>query len=270
MESTISTSDAPVIAQGHDDANKKRLFLVCLCAIVTTSMSFILRGAIAADLQVAYFDQIDKAHSAGMVGSALGAVFLTFALTLAFGSPLIDAVGMRNVLLICAGSFLLGSTLVITADKLASGSGVYTVVWLGMLLAGIGWGCSEAVINPLTTTLYPDDKTHKLNVLHAWWPGGIIIGGVLSQVINGAGLSWRLKLALVMLPAVALLIMLIGSKFPKTERAAAGVPASEMLKAVLKPGFLVWFVAMLLTSAAELAPGQCTCRASGCSSTWRG
>jgi MFS family permease len=255
MESTMASA-AQVTADGHDDANKRRLFLICLCAIVTTSMSFILRGAIAHDLQLTYFDQIDKAHSAGMVGSALGAVFLTFAITLAFGSPLIDAVGMRNVLLICAGSFLLGSTLVIAADKLASGQAMYTVVWLGMLLAGIGWGCSEAVINPLTTTLYPDDKTHKLNVLHAWWPGGIIIGGVLGQVITGAGLSWRLKFALIMVPAVALLFMLVGSKFPKTERAAAGVPATDMLKAVLKPGFLVWFLAMLLTSAAELAPGQ--------------
>jgi len=59
---------------------------------------------------------------------------------------LIDAVGVRNVLLICAGSFISGTTLVIAADKIASGSGVYTVVWIGMLLAGIGWGCSEAVI----------------------------------------------------------------------------------------------------------------------------
>jgi MFS family permease len=255
MESTIESA-APAIADGHDDANKKRLFLVCVCALVTTSMSFILRGAIATSLQTDYFDAIDKAHSAGMVGSALGAVFLTFAATLLFGSPLIDAVGMRNVLLICAGSFITGTTLVISADKITSGAGVYTVVWLGMLLAGVGWGCSEAVINPLTTTLYPNDKTHKLNVLHAWWPGGIIMGGVIGQVISKAHLSWRLQFALIMLPALALLVMLIGAKFPKTERAAAGVPASEMLKAVLKPGFFVWFVAMLLTSAAELAPGQ--------------
>ena len=59
-----------------------------------------------------------------------------------------------------------------------------------------------------------------------------------------------------MVPATALLLMLAGSKFPKTERAAAGIPMSDMLKAVLKPGFAVWFIAMLLTSAAELAPGS--------------
>src|SRR6188768_3051277 len=143
MESTISAAPA-VVAAGHDDANKKRLFLICVCALVTTSMSFILRGGIAQSLQTDYFDAIDKAHAAGMVGEALGAVFLTFALTLAFGSALVDKVGMRNVLLICAGSFISGTTLVISADALASGHGVFTIVRAGMLLAGVGWGCSEA------------------------------------------------------------------------------------------------------------------------------
>lgn len=255
MQSSIS-AEAPAIADGHDDANKRRLFVICVCALVTTSMSFILRGGIAQNLQTDYFDAIDKAHAAGMVGSALGAVFLTFALTLGFGSALIDAVGMRNVLLICAGSFISGTTLVITADKIASGSAVFTVVWIGMLLAGIGWGCSEAVINPLTTTLYPDDKTHKLNVLHAWWPGGIIIGGVLGEVVRAADLSWRIKFAFIMAPAALLLVLLAGSKFPKTERAAAGISAKDMLLAIVKPGFLVWFLAMFLTSASELVPGQ--------------
>lgn len=254
MESTISA--APAIADGHDDANKRRLFVVCVCALVTTSMSFILRGGIAQSLQTDYFDAIDKAHAAGMVGQALGAVFLTFALTLGFGSALVDAVGMRNVLLICAGSFISGTLLVIGADKIASGQGVFTMVRIGMLLSGVGWGCSEAVINPLTTTLYPDDKTHKLNVLHAWWPGGIIIGGLLAQAINGANLSWRLKFAVIMVPAVLLLALLVGAKFPKTERAAAGIPAKDMLLAIVKPGFVVWFLAMFLTSASELVPGQ--------------
>lgn len=254
MESTITAPTAT--ADGHDEANKKRLFVVCVCALVTTSMSFILRGGIAQSLQTDYFDAIDKARGATMVGDALGAVFLTFALTLAFGSALIDKVGMRNVLLICAGSFISGTTLVITADKLASGEGIFTVVRLGMLLAGVGWGCSEAVINPLTTTLYPEDKTHKLNVLHAWWPAGMIIGGVLGELVRMANLSWRLKFACIMLPALLLLVLLAGAKFPKTERAAAGISTKEMLMAILKPGFLVWFLAMFLTSASELVPGQ--------------
>jgi hypothetical protein len=92
-----------------------------------------------------------------VVGSALGAMFLTFALTLAFGSPLIDAVGMRNVLLICAGSFVSGATLSSRRTRSPPARASTRWVWIGMLLAGIGWGCSEAVINPLTTAPDAED-----------------------------------------------------------------------------------------------------------------
>jgi MFS family permease len=255
MESAL-TASAPV-ADGHDAANKRRLFLICVMAITTTSMAFGLRSSIAGDLKTTLFDPINAAHSAEMLGSALSAVFLTFAITLAVGSPLIDAVGMRTVLFICGGTFLAGTTLIVAADKLAAGESVYTVVWLGMLLHGIGWGCSEAVINPCTTTLYPDDKTHKLNVLHAWWPGGIIIGSLLGLAVGNVGMDWRIKLAVVMAPALILCVLLATTgRFPKTERVAAGIPASEMFMECLKPAFFIWFFAMFLTSAAELAPGQ--------------
>ena len=164
---------------------------------------------------------------------------------------------MRTVLLLCALSFVTGTGLTILASQIATGTGVYNTVWWGMLLSGVGWGCSEAVINPLTTTLYPDDKTHKLNVLHAWWPGGVIIGGVAGLAIGALNLDWRYKFAVVMVPAAALIVLLLTTgRFPKTERAAAGVPASDMFKACLTPAFLLWFLAMFLTSAAELAPGQ--------------
>src|SRR5688572_18337545 len=124
MQSALSP--APSTADGHDEANKRRLFEVCVLALAMTSMSFILRGGIAANLEASYFASIDRANAAGMVSQALGAVFLTFALTLFFGSALIDAIGMRNVLIICAGSFIVGTTLVITADSISSGEGVFT------------------------------------------------------------------------------------------------------------------------------------------------
>ena len=252
-----SALPTPATEYGHDESNKRRLFLICLMAITTTSMSFVLRSSIAQDLQTRLFDPIDPLHSASLVGSALGVAFLSFAVTVAVGSPLIDAVGMRNVLLLCGLSFVTGTGLTILADQISTGTGVYNIVWLGMLLSGMGWGCSEAVINPLTTTLYPEDKTHKLNVLHAWWPGGIIIGGVAGLAIGALNLDWRYKFAVVMLPAAVLIVLLLTTgRFPKTERAAAGIPASKMFRACVTPAFLLWFLAMFLTSAAELAPGQ--------------
>src|SRR3954463_4031600 len=123
--SSSSALRVPSTEYGHDAANKKRLFLICLLACVTTSMSFVLRSSIAQDIQTHLFDPIDPLHSAGLVGSALGVAFLGFAITVAVGSPLIDAIGMRTVLLLCGVSFITGTTLTILADRISSGDGIY-------------------------------------------------------------------------------------------------------------------------------------------------
>jgi len=89
-------------------------------------------------------------------------------------------------------------------------------------MTGIGWGLVETVVNPLIASLYPEEKTGKLNTLHAWWPGGLVIGGLLGVAI-AAGLGWQIKLAMVILPALAVVGLCIGFRFPPTERVAAGV-----------------------------------------------
>ena len=89
--SPSSALSTPAPEYGHDAANKKRLFLICLLACTTTSMSFVLRSSIAQDIQTTMFDPIDPLHSAALIGSALGVAFLSFAVTVALGSPLIDA-----------------------------------------------------------------------------------------------------------------------------------------------------------------------------------
>jgi len=74
---------------------------------------------------------------------------------------------------------------------------VYTVLWLGALVLGIGWGLVETVINPLMTSLYPRDKAARLNAVHAWWPGGLVIGGLLGVAMSAAGLGWEAELAFI-------------------------------------------------------------------------
>ena len=108
-----------------------------------------LRANTASDLQRVFLDPIDKAHSAEMIASILGLPFLGFAVTIAIGSPMLDYIGM-GLLLPLSGVFLsLGMLMMIFAGDLASGSGVYTVLWVGALVAGIGWGLVETVVNPL-------------------------------------------------------------------------------------------------------------------------
>jgi MFS family permease len=160
------------------------------------------------------------------------------------------------MLLLCGLSFIVGTILTVMADRIAPGAGAGNVVAIGMLLNGLGWGFSETVINPLTTAIYPNDKTHRLNVLHAWWPAGIIVGGLLALGASAMKVGWRIEFALLLVPSVAILALAAGTKFPKTERVAAGVSSGEMYKQALRPGFLLFFGAMFLTASSELAPGQ--------------
>src|SRR5207248_6625807 len=137
-----------------------------------------------------------------------------------------------------------------------TGASVYSVIWIGAVITGIGWGLVETVINPLTATLYPNEKTAKLNLLHAWWPGGLIAGGLLGYGLGQAGIGWETKLALVLIPAAVVIVLCIGVKFPPTERAASGVSMGRMFRELLNPMFIVLFLSMFLTAASELAPGQ--------------
>jgi len=240
----------------HAAYNKPRIYLVSVLALVAAGMAAALRASVASDLQRFFLDPIDKSHSAEMIGTILGIPFLGFAITIAIGSALLDFIGM-SVLLPMAGVFLVGGTLVIMfAGSLASGAGIYTALCAGAAISGIGWGLVETVINPLMATLYPNDKTARLNRLHAWWPGGLIIGGLLGVALGGMNLDWRAKLVCVLVPAIASAAMCMGMKFPPTERVAAGVSWTGMVRELMNPMFALLFCAMFLTAATELAPGQ--------------
>jgi MFS family permease len=240
----------------HAAYSKTRLFVVSLLALFTAGVGASLRSNIAGDLQRIFFDPIDKAHSAEMIGAVLGVPFLGYAFTIAIGSPLLDAIGMGILLPMSGILFIAGTLIILFAANLTAIAGIYPVLWTGAVVTGIGWGLVETVINPLTTTLYPDEKTARLNTLHAWWPGGLIAGGLLGLGLGALGFSWRIKLAAVMLPALLVVILCIGVKFPPTERAASGVSMGAMFRELLKPMFLVLFCCMFLTAASELAPGQ--------------
>jgi MFS family permease len=130
------------------------------------------------------------------------------------------------------------------------------VLSIGQLILGLGHGLIEATINPLAATVYPENKTHRLNVLHAWWPGGLVIGGLLGYFMTVANISWRRQYAIILIPAAIYGLMLIGQKFPPTERKAAGVSTGEMWRQALRPLYIVWWCCMLLTAAMELGPGR--------------
>jgi MFS family permease len=242
--------------QAPTSINRNRLFILSMFALAATGIAFSLRANIASELQTSLFDPIDKLRSAEMVATALGVVFLGYAFTIPIGSPLLDYIGMGPLLALSSICYLVGTGIAVFSPQLHGQFSVYQLVYIGMLITGIGQGLVETVINPLTASLYPDEKVSRLNILHAWWPGGIIIGGLLGILMSRAHVSWKIQLAIVLLPTTIFGIAAMTQKFPPTERVAAGIPASTMFKEAMRPLFIIWFLCMFLTAASELAPGQ--------------
>jgi MFS family permease len=247
---------APIQPAASRPYNNSKLFLLSVIALTTTGIGYSIRANIASELQMDLFDPIDKLRSAEMVAAVLGVVFLGYAGTIAIGSPLLDYIGMGRLLKLSSCLYLIGTSIVILSPYLHRTASLYWVVWLGMLITGIGQGLVETVINPLAASLYPDEKTRRLNQLHAWWPGGIIIGGLLGLALGQMHFNWQVQMGAVMVPAACFGLMAAGQTFPPTERVSAGVPARQMFKEAFRPFFIIFFLSMFLTAAAELAPGQ--------------
>src|SRR5438552_12374694 len=113
----MSASVQSPVLDRHAAYNKTRLFLVSLLALFTAGLAASLRANIASDLQRIFFDPIDKAHSAGMVGAILGVAFLGFAFTIAIGSPLLDAIGMAFLLPLSGICFIAGTLIILFAGN---------------------------------------------------------------------------------------------------------------------------------------------------------
>jgi len=249
--------------------NPRRLFLASCLALITTAVAFSIRGdildALTADLYI----------SKQQAGILLSPAFWGNTLAVILGGALVDFLGMRRLLYVSFLGYVYAVLAILFAPRppgpvapFYSDPG-FLLVYSGMLALGMCQGLVEGVINPLCTALYPDQKTHRMNVLHAWWPGGMIAGGLVAYVItrvmglDAAGLpaslatlGWRIKLATVLVPAVGFVMLLRGQQFPRTERVAAGVPARDMFREALRPMFLLWFACMWLTAATEIGPDQ--------------
>jgi MFS family permease len=238
-----------------DDSHRNQLFVLSCIALVASGFVFTMGSAVALDM-IHYFNM-----SATATGLGLGAWSLAFAIAVFVGSPLCDYLGMSKLLALAALCHIVGIVLVILSPQLATSLGgpAFVLYW-SWFIAGLGSGLVEAVINPLIATLYPNNKTHKLNVLHAWWPGGLVSSGIVAYFIQaskvGGDNNWKICLAVALIPAAIYFFMTFGQKFPATERVQANVSTNDMVKEAFKPLFIVWFLCMFGTAALELAPGR--------------
>ena len=217
----------------------KRLFLMSRIALLVTAMSFALRaGAVGP-----WAAQFGLSHE--QVGLVNSTAFWGFTLAMLFGGPLCDALGLGKIVGIAFVGHLIGILLTVFAWNFWS-------LYLGTLVFGIANGSVEAACNPLITTLFPEDKTTKLNHFHVWFPGGIVVGGLLAFFLEKLGCGWKTEFLCMLIPLGVYGVGFMGQTFPKTERVQQGVSYGAMLSACLNPLFLLMVVCMLMTASTEL------------------
>jgi len=214
-------------------------------ALVATSVTFAVVGAIMLTLKSEF---VLTNEQVGWIG---GAALWGFAVSQLIFSPLCDTLGMRFLLRLAFLCHLLGAFTMIFATGFA-------MLFVGAWTLAAGNGLVEAACNPLVASLFPENKTVKLNQFHVWFPGGIVIGSLLAFGLDAVGLSaWQLKLALILIPTAAYGAMMLRETFPPTEGVRAGVGMGEMFRATLTtPLMLLMLALMAITASTELGPNR--------------
>ena len=205
--------------------NPRRLFVASCIALIASAFSFVTRGDILPALgQTFNLSQTSR-------GSILGSAFWGMAAAMFVGSFIVDALGMKRMLGLAFLGHLVGSVMTIGSPYFvdpANSNAAYNVLWYATFLIGCANGFVEIGINPLAATLYPTEKTHRLNILHAWWPGGLMLGGLICYAIDqGMGLTadgvtpatvklgWQIKSGLILVPTIIYGVLFLHRALPR-------------------------------------------------------
>jgi MFS family permease len=225
------------------DSHRTRLFIASCIALIATAMHFAVRG----DIMNAFGTEFRIGPED--VGLAASAWAYGFSISIFIGGQLVDWLGMGKILALAFLAHVLGIFMTVFATG-------FWMLFAATLFIGFGNGLVEAAVNPLVATIYSDRKTEKLNQLHVWFPGGIVIGGLVAYAMSQAGMGWQAKMLAILVPTAIYGLMFFGQKFPATERVAQGVSTAGMYRELMRPLFLLFVFCMILTASTELAPNQ--------------
>src|SRR5688572_12812374 len=219
------SSEIAASATAGSSAEANKTFAVCFAALVATSFCFILR-AFSIDAW-----GVEFGLSETQKGELAGVGLWPFAISIVLLSLIIDKIGFKMTLWLAAACHVVGLVLILQAN------GYWSLYW-GTFVLSLGNGAVEAGINPLIAREFRHDKTTWLNRLHAGWPAGFVLGGLLAMMFP-SDMGWRYQMGLIMIRVITYIVMLVPRVFPPSERVAAGVSYREMLA---EAGYISAFV----------------------------
>ncbi len=204
--------------------NAMRLLLGGFFAILASGVGFAIRGGILAEWRTTFnFTDLE-------VGLINGAGFTGFCFGIIIGGVIADKIGYGKLVLAAFLFHVVSALVAFGATKGMSTSTAFVYLWSGAFLFAIANGTLEAVANPLVATLFPKNRTHYLNILHASWPAGMVLGGFIHQGLST--FDWKIQLGCFLIPAVFYGVLFFGQHFPKSEASAKGLGLREMFRDV--------------------------------------
>ena len=225
--------------------NSNRLFYGSCFALITTAFSFSIRAGILPQL----------AETFSLSGQQLGFInsmwFLGFPISMILGGLFYHTIGPKKIMQVAFLTHTLGIVLTIF-------SGGYTGLLVSTLLIGIGNGCTEAACNPMIADANEGKRMNTLlNRFHMWFPGGIVLGSLISLLMTSLDLGWQAQIWIIMIPTLIYVYLFFGQEFPKPkmEKVAS---IGENFKAMLSPLYLFILGCMALTAISEFGPQQWT------------
>src|SRR5687768_3608894 len=214
--------------------NAKRLLWAGFLAILAAGIGFGVRGGILANWGA------DFGFTGAQLGAIGGAGFTGFCFGIIIGGVVVDKIGYGKLVVAAFLFHVLSAFITFAATKGQAQSTAYLFLYIGTFVFALANGTLEAVANPLVSTLFPSNRTHYLNILHASWPAGLVIGGLVGWILGeGMQIGWKVQLGLFLVPTILYGIAFFGQSFPKSEASAKGLSIGEMLQEVGILGALV-------------------------------
>lgn len=220
-----------------ENVNQKRLFIASCLALLVTAITFAIRAKIEGVFST------DYGLTKEQIGYAFGPAFWGFAVAMFAGGFIIDLIKTKTIVWMAFGMHFIGIVLLLLAKDMVS-------LFIANVFIGFGNGSVEAACNPLVATLFPAKKTKMLNRFHVWFPGGIVIGGILAWfVMDVLNLPWQILVSLLFVPLAIYGILFFGQKIPETERVTSGVTYKEMMRNIGAPFTIIAMVVLMILIA---------------------
>jgi MFS family permease len=227
----------------NENVNKSALFNGSCFALITTAFTYSIRAGILPQLGERF----------GLTAEQLGFInsmfFYGFPISMIIGGLVYHTFGPKKIMMVAVVCHTIGILTTIFA-------GGYSTLLVSTLLIGIGNGCTEAACNPMIADMYSGLKMQKmLGRFHMWFPGGIVVGSLISFFMTKMNLGWEAQMWITMVPTVIYAVLFFGKTFPKPQLEVANSLGTN-LRAMWSPVWLFLFFCMALTAISEFGPGQ--------------